>query len=200
VRLAESPPPRRGPPLLERRSWPLAAIVAETNKRSDNFFAETLLLTLGQEVTGRGDYGTAAKEVEAWVRSLGVPAAEFRMLDGSGLSRQDAASPRALVSLLRHMRQRDTFPVFRDSLAVAGQDGTLRNRMRFSPAQGKIMAKTGTLREVRALSGYVQGADGTLYAFALLANDYRVHGSRVKKIFDEICTVLTKYSHDPRPL
>src|SRR5205823_6372706 len=117
--------------------------------------AEVFLRTLGLE---RGGAGTAdsgrtviARQFTAW----NIPPDGYVVRDGSGLSRSDLVSPETIVSVLDAMRRSSNFSLFYESLPIAGVDGTIRTRMRDTPAQGNLRAKTGTLSMVRSLSGYV---------------------------------------------
>jgi D-alanyl-D-alanine carboxypeptidase/D-alanyl-D-alanine-endopeptidase (penicillin-binding protein 4) len=151
-------------------------LVALTNKPSDNFFAETLIKAIGWQATGKGTTRGGAAAVSGFARRLGAPA---RIRDGSGLSRGDRATPRRVVRLLRAMQARDEFEAFYASLSVAGRDGTLSDRMRRGPARGSCHAKTGTLSNVSALSGYCQARSGDVYAFSILMNGVYTGGARV---------------------
>ena len=115
---------------------------------SDNFLAETLLKALGVRFGGAGSTRAGAQVVRSSVVGLGLAPT---VVDGSGLSRANHTSPRQVVRLLQRMGEEDTFPAFQRSLAVAGVSGTLRRRMRGTPAQRRCRGKTGTLtRRLRA--------------------------------------------------
>ncbi len=135
------------------QSTSLSSWVYTTNQRSNNAYADTLF---------RGIGGAAA--IQNALEPLGVNRGSFRQVDGSGLSRQNLATPRAIATTLRGMHQNGYgYDVFFSSLPVAGHSGTLTNRLRSTPAFGIVRAKTGTLNGVRALSGYVDhGQFGTL--------------------------------------
>jgi D-alanyl-D-alanine carboxypeptidase/D-alanyl-D-alanine-endopeptidase (penicillin-binding protein 4) len=101
---------------------------------------------------------------------VGVDPNGYRLADGSGLSRNNVATPRALVTILKVMNDSPQRDIFYASLPVAGVSGTLQNRMRQTPAQGMVLAKTGTLSGVRALSGYMNHPDYGLLVFSIIAN------------------------------
>ena len=101
-----------------------------------------------------------------------------RLVDGSGLSRPDRASPLSVVRLLEGMRERPDFAAFYDALPIAGHDGTLDTRMRSGPAHGRCHAKTGTLSGVSALSGYCTTRGGHTVVFSFLMNRVNVYGAR----------------------
>jgi serine-type D-Ala-D-Ala carboxypeptidase/endopeptidase (penicillin-binding protein 4) len=156
-------------------SPPMARLVALTNKPSDNFFAEMLLKGLGLQATGRGTTARGARVAAGFARGLGSGA---RLVDGSGLSYSNRATPFRVTRLLTAMMARDEFDDFRASLAVAGRDGTLAPRMRRGPARARCRAKTGTLTAVSALSGYCQARSGNVYAFSILMNGVSISGAR----------------------
>lgn len=146
-----------------------------TNQRSNNNYADTLLRHIG----GAG----AAKTL---LSPLGINPNDYRLADGSGLSRANKVKPRALVQLLRGMYYSPQRDVFFASLPVAGMSGTLTNRMRQTPAQGHVRAKTGTLRGVRALSGYIDHPQYGVLIFSVLANNPHVTGSSLVSSIDRI--------------
>jgi serine-type D-Ala-D-Ala carboxypeptidase/endopeptidase (penicillin-binding protein 4) len=156
-------------------SPPMADIVRMTNKPSDNYFAEMLLKNVGREAAGQGTTAGGASVAADFARELG---ARVRLVDGSGLSRGDRASPRGIVRLLAGMQARDEFDAWYASLPIAGRDGTLSTRMRSGAARGRCHAKTGTLSNVSALSGYCEALSGDLYAFSILMNGVYPSGAR----------------------
>ncbi len=149
-------------------SLPLSVVLARMNKPSDNLLAESLVRLLAPE--GTFDAGLA-RELP-FFRSLGVDTRPVALVDGCGVGRRDYVTARSVAQLLLGMHRRSDWPVYYASLPVAGVDGTLKNRMVGTSAAGNVHAKTGTLSQVRALSGYVLGRSGTLYAFSLLMNNF----------------------------
>lgn len=162
------------------RSTSLKSWISVTNQRSDNHYADTLLRFIGGP--------NAAKTALA---QLGVNPNSFRLADGSGLSRNNVTTPRALVETLRAMYFSPDKEVFHASLPVAGVSGTLRNRMRQTPAQGTVYAKTGTLRGVRALSGYLYHPQLDVLVFSILANNPSQSGTALVKAIDQIVLKLS---------
>lgn len=130
-----------------------------TNLRSDNAYANTLLSYLG-----------GSQSVQQALSSLGIDTNGYRLRDGSGLSRNNLATPRTLVSTLRAMYHARGNETFLASLPVAGISGTLKNRLRQTTAQGTVRAKTGSLRGVRALSGYVDHPKYGVLVFSIITN------------------------------
>lgn len=191
--LLEEPSDRRV--LATAESPPLADIAGVMMKVSQNLYAETLLKATG---AARGGLGTAESGRAAVLAALGgwdLPADEVVMADGSGLSRYDYVSPHLLVGILERMYRdpRDREP-FLASLPVAGRDGTVAARMRRTRAEGNASAKTGSISNVRTLSGYVRSRDGEMLAFSILANDFRIPGPTVTWIADLTVEVLANFS------
>jgi D-alanyl-D-alanine carboxypeptidase/D-alanyl-D-alanine-endopeptidase (penicillin-binding protein 4) len=113
--------------------------------------------------------------------------------DGSGLSRRNYVSPRCLVTLLTYLRKQSYGSLLYDSLPIAGVDGTLRNRMKGTPAENNCRAKTGTLGHVTALSGYVTTRDGETLVFSLLMNNHLGPNSDGTAVQNKIVTLLAGY-------
>ena len=156
-------------------SPPMERLVSITNKPSDNFFAEMLLKDLALQTGGQGTTAGGAAAAGGFARRLGAPA---RIVDGSGLSRANRASPYRVVRLLAAMHSRDEYDAFVNSLAIAGQDGTLSDRMRGGAARLRCRGKTGTLSNVSALSGYCEARSGDTYAYSILMNVVYPPGAR----------------------
>jgi serine-type D-Ala-D-Ala carboxypeptidase/endopeptidase (penicillin-binding protein 4) len=159
-------------------SPPMERLIELTNKPSDNFFAEMLLKDLALQANGRGTTRGGARLASGYARRLG---SRVRMVDGSGLSRGDRASPRQVVNLLTAMSEHDTEELggeYRDSLSIAGRDGTLATRMRRGRARSHCVGKTGTLSNVSALSGYCELRSSEQVAFSILMNNVYPGGAR----------------------
>jgi D-alanyl-D-alanine carboxypeptidase/D-alanyl-D-alanine-endopeptidase (penicillin-binding protein 4) len=130
-----------------------------TNLNSNNDYADILLRYLG-----------GSQSVQQALTSLGVDPNGYRIADGSGLSRSNLATPRTIVSILRAMYSAKGKDIFLASLPIAGTSGTLRNRLRQTTTQGHVYAKTGTLKGVRALSGYVENTQYGTLVFSIISN------------------------------
>ncbi len=130
--------------------------------------AEGLIKTLGARPGAAGSWKNGRAAVEGFMAKIGVPADQFRVDDGSGLSRENRLSASAAVRVLSYMFKRDaaTAGMFRSSLAVAGVDGSLRNRLKTPDVKGRIFAKTGYIAGVRTLAGYVHTHADRWLAFA----------------------------------
>jgi D-alanyl-D-alanine carboxypeptidase/D-alanyl-D-alanine-endopeptidase (penicillin-binding protein 4) len=148
-------------------SQTLANVLRLVNAESDNFAAELLLKELGATVAKRGSTAAGARVVRRVLAEAGVPLAGVRLADGSGLSRFDRLTARALAELLRiGAADPRTGDVFVSSLAVAGISGTLERRLATRPTRGRVLAKTGTTLRASALAGFI----GRRYVFAILQN------------------------------
>ena len=178
--------------LFTIQSVPLKEIMPAIMKPSQNQIAEVFLRTLGLEKAGVGTADSGRRVVERQFAEWKIPADGFIVRDGSGLSRSDLISPEAVVGILDHMRQSPNFTVFYESVPFAGVDGTIRTRMRDTPAQGNLRAKTGTLSMVRSLSGYVKTADGKLLQFSILCNNWTTPQAAVDKVQDTIGSMMAQ--------
>ena len=176
--------------LATRQSPPLATILPAFQKPSQNQLGEILLKTIGLERTGVGRSDSGAAVVRRQLAEWGVDSSGAALRDGSGLSRHNYITPEALVRVLDVMRTRPDFDLFFAALPVGGVDGTIRERLRGTPAMANVRAKTGTLDKVRALSGYVTAADGRLLLFSVLVNNQTVPQREVERVQDAIVAYL----------
>jgi D-alanyl-D-alanine carboxypeptidase/D-alanyl-D-alanine-endopeptidase (penicillin-binding protein 4) len=167
-------------------SPPLSEILKALMKPSQNQIAEMLFRTLALEATGRGRPDSASAVVQRQLAEWGVVPSEAVIRDGSGLSRYDYISPRTVVRILDAMHRSPHFRTFYDALPIAGVDGTIRNRMKGTPAEGNVRAKTGSVALSRSLSGYVTTANGRLLIFSLLSNNWTVPVREVERVQDAI--------------
>ncbi len=176
--------------LAEHLSGPLKDAVRLINKVSQNLHTEMLLRAVGVQTAGGGDLETSLRVARQFQEAIGIAPGDTLLFDGSGLSRRNLITPRAAVTLLRWAAQQPWAEVYRDSLPVAAQDGTLAERMRDSAAAGRVQAKTGTLGNVNALSGFAETKQGALLVFSLFANSHNLR--RGARILDEICIALVE--------
>lgn len=180
--------------LFTVQSAPLREILPMILKPSQNQIAEVFLRTLGLERTGVGTADSGRKVVERQFAEWKIPADGFVVRDGSGLSRNDYLSPEAIVDILDVMRRSPNFELFRQSLPNAGVDGTIASRMKGTPAENNLHAKTGTLPMVRSLSGYVSTADGHLLEFSILCNGWVAPQSEVDLVGNSIGVAMASMS------
>jgi D-alanyl-D-alanine carboxypeptidase/D-alanyl-D-alanine-endopeptidase (penicillin-binding protein 4) len=177
-------------PLFELRSAPLSAILARMAKPSQNQIAEILFKTLGLEKTGVGTADSGRRVVERQLTAWGALPDGFAVRDGSGMSRHDYVTPETIVHVLDAMRTSHDFPVWYGALPIAGVDGTIASRMKGTPAQGNVHAKTGTLDKTRSLSGYVTTADGRMVVFSFLCNNFSTPTREVDRVQDAMLVLL----------
>lgn len=193
-------------------SPPLRELLALMLKPSQNLYAQLLLLqvgaaelartaTNGSSLRGTPSAGAALtaesagiQALGAFLKSVGIPPDEALFEEGSGLTRRNLVTPAATVRLLQHMDRHAAADVFRAALPVAGVDGTLKNRMKATPAAGNARAKTGSLNYVSALSGYVVSAAGERFAFSILVNNFKnpEPNRPIRADLDEIVVTLAR--------
>lgn len=174
--------------LAFRDSPPVGELLKVVNKESQNLHAEILLRLLGQKVKGLGTAEAGTEAAREFLARSGVAAEAFSLEDGSGLSRSDLLSAHGLAGLLVAMDRHPFGRVYRDSLAEPGQKGTLEHRL--ARMAGRLQAKTGTLRFVNALAGYLSAADGDRLAFAIIVNNHTMPGREALAAIDEIAMVI----------
>ena len=177
--------------LATSSSPPLSEILKALMKPSQNQIAEMLFHTVALEATGYGRADSARAVVQRQIATWGVAVpTEAVVRDGSGLSRYDYISPRTVVRILDAMRRMPSFPVYYDALPIAGVDGTIRNRMKGTPAENNVHAKTGSVALARSLSGYVTTANGRMLIFSFLCNNWTVPVRSVEHVQDAIAARL----------
>lgn len=179
---------RRRAPLGTTQSPPVGSLIKATNTPSNDFFAEMLLKRLAAGGHHRGTTARGAGLVEQFADRVG---SHIATENGSGLSRGDRASPRDVVHLLAAMQSRRDGGVYRRSLAVPCKSGTLAQRMCGTAAEGHCHAKTGTLSDVSALSGYCEAREHHLIAFSLLMNGVNIDAAHVHQ--DRIASLIARY-------
>jgi len=157
------------------------------NVPSNNFAAEMLFRELGARYRDEGSLAAGADVVRDTLDDFGV---HPRIVDGSGLSRRNRATPREVVRLLERMRNQDIAQTWRDSLAVTGVTGTVKARMRRTAAAGRCHVKTGTLRLVSALAGYCRTANGRNLGFALMFNRANTPAAKARE--DRIAVAIAR--------
>ena len=188
----------RADSLVATRSMTLREVMPLFEKPSQNQIGELLFKTLAVVKTGVGRADSASQVVSRQLLAWGASPDGFAVRDGSGLSRYDYVAPRTIIHVLDAMRRSEQFRVFYDALPIAGVDGTIRNRMKGTPAEGNVHAKTGTLDKARSLSGYVTTADGRMLLFSALCNNYVVPTRRVDRASDALAIRLASLRLDPQ--
>jgi serine-type D-Ala-D-Ala carboxypeptidase/endopeptidase (penicillin-binding protein 4) len=183
------------------QSPPFAEVAAHTLKPSQNQYTELILRTLGrtQPVNStdsriRDDEELGLQTVRSFLHQAGITDNDVELSDGSGLSRNDLISANTTVQLLTFMSKHKYFAQFRDALPIAGVDGTLRTRMRGTPAEGNVRAKTGALSSVASLSGYVTTAGGEHLVFSMMLNNYPDAAAVRRDSIDAIAMLLASFT------
>jgi D-alanyl-D-alanine carboxypeptidase/D-alanyl-D-alanine-endopeptidase (penicillin-binding protein 4) len=157
-------------------SVPLAEVIRNVNKFSNNVMTRQLLLTVGAEA--ESPPGTEAKgrlAVANWLSAHGIGAPALFLENGSGLSRETRISAQTMANMLVLAWRHPYMPEFIASMPLSGMDGTMRNRFRGSDLAGRMHLKTGRLDHVYAIAGYVQASSGTRYVVVAFHNDTDVH-------------------------
>jgi serine-type D-Ala-D-Ala carboxypeptidase/endopeptidase (penicillin-binding protein 4) len=193
------PAPTPGRRVIARtESPPLGDIAAVMMKVSQNLYADTLLKAMGVSATGAGTAAAGRDAVLAALREWKLDETALVMADGSGLSRYNYVTAELITGLLDRMygdpRHRDSFLA---TLPVAGKEGTVATRLRKSRAAGNARVKTGSISNMRALSGYVQTRDGEMLAFSILANDFTIPAATVNWIADLAVETLANFTRRP---
>jgi D-alanyl-D-alanine carboxypeptidase/D-alanyl-D-alanine-endopeptidase (penicillin-binding protein 4) len=172
------------------QSKPLIEDVRVINKVSQNLHAEILLRLLGREKGAAGTVEGGLEVLRGFLNQAGVPSDQYLFYDGSGLSRQNLVTPNAVVQLLRYAASQSWGASFRETLPVAGVDGSLADRFQNLDPRTHVYAKTGTLGGVKALSGYATTARGQQIAFSILTNNFNLPNKRVTDAIDSLVEAI----------
>jgi len=176
--------------LASRTSVPLLQDITITNKVSQNLHAEILLRLLGKRESSDGSIVEGARVVRAFALRAGIAPQDFFFYDGSGLSPEDRVTPRSITTLLRYAAAQSWGEQFRATLPIGGVDGSLSDRFAREPLRGKVFAKTGTLEEVNALSGYMTASSGRTIVFSILCNGHLPQATGIVRTIDEIASLI----------
>jgi D-alanyl-D-alanine carboxypeptidase/D-alanyl-D-alanine-endopeptidase (penicillin-binding protein 4) len=189
--------------LANFQSPPFSVIAAQTLKPSQNLYAELILRTLGRVApslssslpdVARTSESSGVEVVRTFLREVGVDSSSLSLTDGSGLSRDDMVTAEATLQLLTFMRRHRYATAFREALPIAGVDGTIRNRMKGTPAQNNLRAKTGELRSASSLSGFVTTAAGEELVFSIMVNNYPDGVNPPSICIDPIAVLLASFA------
>lgn len=190
-----TPAPATRRVLVESTSPPLGEIATVMMKVSQNLYAETLLKAAATAKGGLGTFDGGHELTRTLLAAWQIPPESYVQVDGSGLSRYDYVTADMMVTILTHLyrdpAQRD---VFISTLPIAGRDGTLRSRLKKTRAEGNAAAKTGSIANVRTLSGFVKTRDGEQLAFSILANNFTIPAATVNWIADLVVEVLSNFT------
>ena len=176
-----------------QRSPPLSAIAEPMMKDSLNLYAETVLW-LNTGPAGLRATGEALDALRDRLGAWGIPEGDHQLVDGSGLSRRNSLTTRALVAVLERFYDPAGASPWMRALPVAGRDGTLESRLVGTPAENNLAAKTGSMSNIRSLAGYVRTRDGEPLAFALIVNNFEGPGNAAVEAIDRIAVALASFS------
>jgi serine-type D-Ala-D-Ala carboxypeptidase/endopeptidase (penicillin-binding protein 4) len=176
--------------LARHRSPTLVEDLTVTNKVSQNLHAEMFLHDLGAAVLYNGSTIEGARVVRAFLERAGIDKDDFVFFDGSGLSGHDLVTPRATVRLLQYASTQPWFADWKRSLPVGGEDGSLTERFAKAPLKDHVFAKTGTLGEARALSGFLDAASGRTVIFSIMVGNHMPHSNADREVMDKIIAAI----------
>ena len=187
------------------QSVPFSLIAAQTLKPSQNLYTELILRTLGKVTPppattsnlSRTSEALGLEAVRSFLKTVGITPEALVLDDGSGLSRSDMVTAEASVQLLTFMSKHRYASVFRDALPIAGVDGTLRTRMKATPAENNVRAKTGSLSSAASLGGYMTTAAGEKLAFTIMVNNYPRDFDPRSACIDPIAVLLASFAAKP---
>ena len=178
--------------LASYQSQPLAQDLKVINKVSQNLHAELMLRLLGREKGNGGTIEAGLEVVRGFLLQAGIHPDEYVFYDGSGLSRENLVTPDAIIRLLQYADKQPWGPSFEETLPVGGLDGSLSERFRGTPAQGRVQAKTGSLGHVNALSGFATTLSGDRVAFSIIGNNHNLPNKRALETIDQVVNVIVQ--------
>ena len=193
--VSEDPWPVEGDVIATRMSPPMVELLQVTEKVSQNLHAELMLREVARVTRNSGTRESGLQELAAWLASIGIKTEEWRAEDGSGLSRNDEVSPRAVTRLLSYMAASKNGAAWLSLLPVGGEDGTLEHRLccvSDASAAKQVRAKTGSLTRAVALSGYAESRTRGRLAFSILVNNFSAPQAEVRAWVDRIALVLVE--------
>ena len=179
-------------PLYSYQSRPLSEIVPPLLKESINLYGEAVMrlnAVPGALPTNDAALAGFRTRLAAW----GIPGEGQQLIDGSGLSRRDVITPDALMTILLRMYDRSDASPWMQALPIAGVDGSLENRLKGTPAERNVRAKTGTMSNIRSLAGYVTAANGEHLAFVVMVNDFEGTGAAALQAIDSIAVQMAGF-------
>ena len=178
------------------QSPPFSVVAAQTLKPSQNLYTELILRTLGRSspIPDKTSEEQGLEVVRSFLKTAGIRPESLVLDDGSGLSRNDMITAEASVQLLTFMSKHRYADVFRNALPIAGVDGTLRNRLKGTPAENNLRAKTGSLSSAASLAGYVTTAAGEKLAFSIMVNNYPRDVDPRAACIDPIAVLLASFN------
>lgn len=170
----------------------LSEIVKYTNQFSINLYAESLLNAIGLKKNNRGDTKSGVDAIQEYFKQKGLTDNFLFMVDGSGLSPQNALSSSMFTDFLNKVYHSGSFKPFLESLPIAGQSGTLSAIGRGTEAAGRVFAKSGSFERVLGYTGYVKGKSGKFYAFSILINNFDCKSYEVRKEVEKLFVLMSQ--------
>ncbi len=171
----------------------LDSVIIYTNKISYNLGAEMILYSLAEKFYGKpAHWQNGVSMIDSLISLCGLDPKDYRIVDGSGVSHYNLISTELITAILKYFYSNnpELFKILYSSFPVAGVDGTLRNRMKNSPAENNVHGKTGSLSGASSLSGFLHSANNHLVAFSIIINNFVQSSSKARDIQDEICNIL----------
>lgn len=177
--------------ITQMYSSPLKELIKEINRESNNLYAEVLLKILAKEL----NIDDPIEALETSLDRLNINANNYELVDASGLSRQNLITPETLVQTLSVMADTNNFELYRSSLAIAGSNGTLKNRLRNTEVQNNLWGKTGSLSGVVTIAGYLKLKHHKPLAFSILVNNFDDKNKIVRQAIDELFLLLSRFQN-----
>ena len=168
--------------------------ITVANKRSQGFYAEQILKTLGASINDEGTFSGGLEVIADFITKLGIPEDHYQLDDGSGLSKNNRLTPEMFTRLLCYMYKHKNAGIFLKSLPISGTDGTLKKRLKEKPYKSRIRAKTGYVSGTSTLSGYIKTLDEEIIAFSILVNKIKGSAWQAKRLQDAVCRSLVTYN------
>ncbi|MEM3832435.1 MAG: D-alanyl-D-alanine carboxypeptidase/D-alanyl-D-alanine-endopeptidase [Thermoprotei archaeon] len=194
VRKGRSPKQNSGMIVKSIESQTLSIIVRDMMKFSINLYADNIAKLIGAKLFNDGSWRSWKIVVHNMLKELKISSDNIIVMDGSGISHKNRLSPRIIAEILRKIHTElpeNIRESFINSLPILGVDGTLKERMKGTPAEGRVKAKTGTLHNVSSLSGYVKTLNNETLIFSFIANNI-TSPEKVKALEDQILNILVK--------
>lgn len=166
-----------------------------TNKRSQGFYAEQIVKTVGAHIKNEGSFSAGLDVIRDFLAELGFSKNQYQIDDGSGLSKKNRLWPVMITTLLNYMYNHEDGDIFLQSLPISGVEGTLKNRLTQPPYKTRVRAKTGYILGTSTLSGYVETLEGEIVAFSILVNEISGGIRQAKHLQDAICRLLVENSY-----
>jgi D-alanyl-D-alanine carboxypeptidase/D-alanyl-D-alanine-endopeptidase (penicillin-binding protein 4) len=170
----------------------LRQIVKRANMKSVNLYCESMLKSISKAKDGDGSFDHGVETLKAYWEDRGVKMKGVYLEDGSGLSARNAVTTQFMVQLLRKKTKDKDFEAYFDSFPVAGQSGSMKNVLKGTKADGKLRAKSGTIKRVRSYTGYAQTSSGEIRAFSIIVNNFSGSGGALRKRMETLMLAFVR--------